>query len=261
MPWARRPSIFLLAALAFSLGACQSTPEAGPCEAVFRFENVRKDSASAGQDEWADIARVLRRYARKPLPPPRTSNARSLPGGEVRTCEVAVALGSAGDLGRIEAELQRLASQHSAERRLDFNLERAQMLYRSNFVAADLEVRLRGVTQPGFDVGIFTSPGRKAAGTVAGRSGAWTVRLPTVPEHRYVYGYSQDPEGRVRTRFFKIDVSQMQQETVTREEFIDSVGVDPDRMRAEAARRKPDDRTPPSSREARRPPRDRDEDW
>ncbi|MBX3357122.1 MAG: hypothetical protein KF745_01710 [Phycisphaeraceae bacterium] len=222
-----RPLLMLLAAALFAAApGCKSTPTTGPCPIVYRFENVHRQGA---KDEWLDIIKVLNRYTVKPVPAPKVTDVKTLPGkAEVRTCEVAVTLPSMADIADVELELQNLNEARRGAHKLEFSLDRAVMTYRSNFVAAGLDVTLRGITNPGFIVGVFLDPADYPVVTRATRSGNWSIPISAVPETRSIYGYSRDPDRSARTRYFVIDVNTMRQEFVSKSQYMAAVDFDPD---------------------------------
>ena len=202
------------------LTGCDS---AGPAkrniEVVYRFENLRKQASG---DEWAAIKPVLDRASLRPVEVNK-SRPRNLGSVEVATYEAKCVLPSLLEFEKVQADLEALAASegHAGNKdRIETYLSRVNAVYQSNFVAATVNVAVSGASVSGHHIRIYGTPGEPPTETTAGYNGIWVVRLNVVPQTQWVYGLSEDPSGRIPTRYFKINVATRKQERVEEPEFL-----------------------------------------
>lgn len=214
---------FALAAgcLAAGLSGCAGTPQR-PVEVVYRFEGVR---SGPDGDEWAMVRDVLQRHSTGPIREERKRRA-SIGGGaggggiEISDCRAVVTLPGFAAADAIRDELDQLSASSVGGSRIEFSLIDAAILYRGNTVAAGVQLHVAGFATQGFRVKLFPSPDAEVIVLTAGRNGLWNARLPVAPPDGWLYGLAEDPAGKVRTRYFRVNVSTQRQEEVDPDAFF-----------------------------------------
>ncbi len=217
----------VVALLAAVLGGCSHDgPSRTNIDVVYRFENLRtpvldakvKAPAAGGTDEWSPVRRILEDACGKSVQVNRYA-IRSLGTMEVATYEAKCVLPTFDTFNKIESELEALGSP-GGKGRVETYLCQMSATYKSNFVQATVNVTVSGASVGGNRVRVYGIPGDPPAETVVGSGGIWTVRLPVVPDTKWVYGLSEDPGNRIPTRYFRINVTTRQQERVEEQEFL-----------------------------------------
>lgn len=217
----RSPNILLLAlalAAAAFLPACQSsTSSLKNVDVVYRFDNVRKTESF---DEWNEVRAVLAKHANTVTS--SVDGVRS-PGGagrpEVRSYKAVVNVPTIAAVDRIQADLEQLSSKRVAGDRIHFALANLQADYRSNILTAGVESIVGGYATPGYTVLVHPFEGAPPARTKAGSDGRWTQRLSTLPQTRWVYASVQDPARKLPDKFYRINISTQQQESIDASEY------------------------------------------
>ncbi len=224
MSMARIVLVVLAATLGMGVGGCSdSGPTRANIDAVYRFENLRtplRDAkgSSTGPDEWSPVLKVLEDACGKSVKVYR-SGVRSLGTMEVATYEARCTLPKFETLTTIESELEALGVAGGRDR-VETYLCQVNSTYKSNFVQAAVNMTISGVSVSGNRIRIYGAPGEPPAETTAGYGGVWTVRLSVVPETKFVYGLSEDPTGKIPTRYFRMNVATRQQDRMEEAEFL-----------------------------------------
>lgn len=208
----------MIAALLLALmpAACESAaPARRNVEVIYRFENLRKQPSS---DEWAAIKPILDRASTKPITVQR-SGVRTVGTMQIANYEARCILPTLGAFERVQAELDTLAAREPRGSRIETYLSGVSATYKSNFVVATVNIAVSGVAVTGHRIRVFSAPGEPPVETTAGAAGVWVVRLAVLPQTQWVYGLSEDPSGRIPTRYFRINIATRQQETIQENEF------------------------------------------
>jgi hypothetical protein len=208
---------------AWPTGCADSLPARRNIEVVYRFENLRKQTASGAgaMDEWSAVKSILDGVSSRPVVVSRFG-VRTLGTLEIADYEAKCLLPSLAEFGKVQADLEALGSgDHGGRReRVETFLNQVSATYKSNFVAATVNVGLSGAGVAGHRLRIYGMPGNPPVETTVGSSGIWVVRLEVVPQTQWVYGMSEDPAGRIPTRYFRMNVSTKQQERVEEAAFV-----------------------------------------
>lgn len=128
--------------------------------------------------------------------------------------------GSIRDLETIHRGLETLSQKKfGASERVEFKITEAecQLGYISNYVQPEIEITLRGRTDPRATVTLF-----KHVGDQIKLSGPdWETVILLVPDHNFVYGYSTvtTPRGESVTKYFRINVFTQHEESLDGYEF------------------------------------------
>jgi len=226
----RRSSVAIIAALPLlaALPACESS---GPSqrrdiEVVYRFENLRKtpgERGGGGLDEWAVVKPILDHASSRPVEV-RQSERRTIGALELATYEARCTLPTVRDFEQVQSDLEALGAKDEHGERTEAFLSQIRATYRSNFVAATVNVAVSGVSVSGHRIRLWAHPNLPPSETTAGGGGIWVARLAVVPETRWVYGLSEDPRpasaGGIPTRYFRINVNTRKQERVEEPDFL-----------------------------------------
>ncbi len=216
----RSPLLLLACTLLTGLlCGCESTGSAKRnLQVTYRFENLRKSPTT---DEWAAVKAVLDRRSVRSVDA-RPTNSRTIGNLQLFTYEARVVLPSVRDLEQVQIDLEALArgsARPGPGGRVEVFLTQLQADYRTNFVAATTTTSVSGVAPRGHRVRVMAGAGLPAIETRVNSSGVWRAELPVVPPDGWVYGVSEDPEGVVPSRFFRLNVSTKAQERVDEAEF------------------------------------------
>lgn len=203
------------AAAGLLLAGCASTPRARSVEATYRFDGVRRGT---GFDEWPAIRGVLERHSATPIRESR-ERPKAIGSAELSTYTVQVTLPNMAEADAINTELDDLASQRLGGSRVEFGLTETLFRFRSNAVAAAVNLYVSGFATEGCTVRLFPDPEADPIIVRAGRAGMWNTKLPSAPVDGWLYGLSEDPAGKLRTRYFRVNVSTQRQEQVEEAEF------------------------------------------
>lgn len=196
------------------VAGCSSTPSAQPVEVTYRFEGVR---AGGGLDDWKAVREVLAERSQTPIREDRRRRA-SVSGIELSDISATVTLPSFAAADEVQQEIAAMAASDGTP--VDFALVNAAVNYRGNAVAAGVEVFVAGFAPRGFRVRLFPTEQGDPMTVTAGRNGLWNARLAVSPADGWLYGLSEDPDGKVRTRYFRINVANQKQEDVAPDEFV-----------------------------------------
>jgi hypothetical protein len=227
------PGLLLIAAC--MAGGCASAPtESKSFEVVYRFENVRKQGSF---DEWTSIASILNGHSGTPVKP-EFGRSRRVGESELREVSATVAVERFGTLDDIQAELDALSSspkesdggwlgaiglgddsKPAGSAGIEFSLADARLRYASNFVTSTVSVLVSGYTAKGNVVRLYLRADEPPVAVNAGTSGQWTARVNVLPEAKSIYGSSQDPSGRTRPKYFRINTSTLRHENISQSEF------------------------------------------
>lgn len=207
----------LTAAAALAPGCTTAPSDRTPVQAVFRFEGVRTGggAASAGGDEWSAIRGILQKHSSTTVIEERRKRA-TVGGAEISDYRATLTLPRMSVADDIHRDIEAL---RSGEGRMEFGLTETQIAYRGNTVAAGISLYVTGFATQGFRVRLFPGPAADPIELTAGRNGMWTTKLNMAPEDGWIYGLAEDPAGKVRTRYFRVNVSTQRQELVDEAEF------------------------------------------
>lgn len=221
---------------AAALAACSgSETGSGEIPVLLRFENVRKD---ASLDEWAAIAHILNKHSSQEVKP-RFARTRRVAGADLRDVSAVVTVDNFSTLDKIHTEILDLASTRvggdstwlssmgltgkSGGQTIDFSINDATVNYQSAFVTSEVSVIISGQTTPNSLVKLHLKPGEPPLALTANRSGAWSTRVNLLPETREMYGSAEDPKGRTRTKYFRINLNTLRHENIAEEDFFEAV--------------------------------------
>ncbi len=207
-------------------GCSDSGPAKRNIDAVYRFENLRTPTPGAGDksvlggtDEWSPLKSILDRASAKPVVVNRFA-VRTLGNVEIANYEAKCVLPTLAEFSRVQADIESLgAADRPGRDRIETYLSGISATYKSNFVLATVNVGVSGAGVTGHRVRIYGMPGDAPVETTVGSSGIWSARLSVVPETKWVYGLSEDPVGKVPTRYFRVNVTTRAQERVEEAEF------------------------------------------
>lgn len=207
----------LVVAGSLTSGCSTTTAERTPVQAVFRFEGVRTGggTSAASGDEWSAIRAILQKHSRSPIVEERRRRA-TIGNAEIADYRATLTLTQMAVADDIHREIDAL---RSSEGRMEFGLVDTQIAYRGNTVAAGVSLYVTGFATQGFRVRLFPGPATDPIELTAGRNGMWTTKLSSAPEDGWLYGLAEDPAGKVRTRYFRVNVSTQKQELVDEAEF------------------------------------------
>ncbi len=227
--------IFTAIGAAFFAGCSGSGTSSGEIPVLLRFENVRKD---ASLDEWAAIAHILNKHSSQEVKP-RFARTRRVAGADLRDVSAVVTVDSFSTLDEIHQEILELASTRvggdsswlssmgltstSGGQTIDFSIHDTTVTYQSAFVTSAVSIVISGQTTPNSVVKLHLKPGEPPLALTANRSGAWSTRVDVLPETREVYGSAEDPKGRTRTKYFRINLNTLRHENITEEDFFDGL--------------------------------------
>jgi hypothetical protein len=206
--------VMVLAALGSAAGC--STATRAPVDVTYRFEGVR---SGGGVDEWAPIRAILQKHSAGAV---REERRRRATVGAVDSVDVRamVTLPGMAAADEIHDELTALAQTSIGGSRVEFGLVDAAVLYRGNTVAAGVQLYVAGFATQGFVVKLFPSAEAEPVVLTAGRNGMWSAKLPIAPAGGWLYGLAEDPAGKARTRYFRVNVSNQNQEQVEEADFF-----------------------------------------
>lgn len=219
--------LMVLGMAACFLGGCSdSGPAKRNIDAVYRFENLRTPTPGAGDksilggpDEWSPVKSILDRASAKPVVVNRFA-VRTLGNVEIANYEARCVLPTLAEFSRVQTDIESLgAADRPGRDRIETYLSGISATYKSNFVLATVNVGVSGAGVNGHRVRIYGAPGDAPVETTVGSSGIWTARLSVVPETKWVYGLSEDPAGKVPTRYFRVNVTTRAQERVEEAAF------------------------------------------
>jgi hypothetical protein len=217
----RLPATLLLLALLTLLPACgSSTPVRRNVEVIYRFENLRRpaDAKSTARDEWLPIRAILDRAAAKPIQVTK-SGVRTYGNLEVANFEARCTLPTTDVFQSVQAEIEALNVPDRRDR-VETTLSSLAALYKSNFILAAATVTVTGASVAGHHIRLYPGPGMPAVDTNADSSGLWTAPIAVVPDTQWVYGFTEDPQARVPTKYFRINLATRAQEPVDEGEFL-----------------------------------------
>lgn len=219
--------LIVLGVAAMWLGGCSDSGSAKRnVDAVYRFENLRTPTPGAGgksvpsgPDEWSPVKSILDRASAKPVTVNRFA-VRTLGNVEIANYEAKCVLPTLVEFSKVQADIEALAAADRPGReRIETYLSGISATYKSNFVLATVNVTVSGAGVTGHRVRIHEMPGAAPVETTIGSGGTWSARLSVVPETKWVYGLSEDPAGKVPTRYFRVNVTTRAQERVEEAEF------------------------------------------
>lgn len=219
--------VMVLGVAAMWLGGCSdSGPAKRNIDAVYRFENLRTPTPAAGgknllggPDEWSPVKSILDRASAKPVTVNRFA-VRTLGNVEIASYEAKCVLPTLAAFSKVQTEIEALgAADRPGRDRIETYLGGISATYKSNFVLATVNVAVSGAGVTGHRVRIYGMPGDTPVETTIGSGGTWSARLSVVPETKWVYGLSEDPAGKVPTRYFRVNVTTRAQERVEEAEF------------------------------------------
>lgn len=205
----------LVIAASLVSGCSTTSVERGPVPAVFRFEGVRSGAAAGAGDEWSAIRSILQRYSTTTVIEERRRRA-TIGSAEISDYRATLTLPRMAAADDIHRDIEAL---RSGEGKMEFGLIDTQIAYRGNTVAAGVSMYVTGFATQGFRVRLFPGPAADPIELTAGRNGMWTTKLAFAPEDGWLYGLAEDPAGKVRTRYFRVNVSTQKQELVDEAEF------------------------------------------
>lgn len=123
------------------------------------------------------------------------------------------------DLEIIHGALHALSQKTIGNERVEFKIieGECQLGYLSNYVLPDIEIVLRGRTDPRAETHLFTQEGKEEVF----KGDSWKITIRLVPGHNYVYGYSKitTPRGERIPKHFRINVFTQREETLDKKEF------------------------------------------
>jgi hypothetical protein len=203
------------------MAGCESAPAVRNIDAVYRFENLRTETRPGegrpARDEWREIRPILERASAKKIDVSR-SGVRTYGSLEFANYECRCVLRSLGDVVRVQSELDALRAGEGG--RVETYLAQLTATYKSNFVLATVSVGVSGATVAGNRVRIFALPWEPPVETTASSTGIWTAHVSVVPESTWIYGVSEDPNGKMPAEYFRINVSTRKLERVEESEFL-----------------------------------------
>ncbi len=212
----RKPlTAFHIAGLAGSVmlaAGCTSTAPARAVPATYRFDAVR---SGGGADEWSAIRDILQKHSTTKIVEERRRRA-SMGVNEVSDYRATLTLPNMAAADQINTEVAALAS---GPAQMEFGLVDTQIGYRGNTVAAGVTLFVSGFATQGNRVRLFPGATADPIELTAGRNGLWSAKLTSAPDDGWLYGVSEDPSGKVRSRYFRVNVSSQKQERVDEAEF------------------------------------------
>jgi hypothetical protein len=215
-------TLFLLLSAYLLLPACGSpAPARRNIEVLYRFENLRRPAdakSTTVKDEWLPIRLILDRAATKPLTVTKSS-VRTYGNLELANYEARAVIPTLDTFQSVQAQLEALATTGNRDQRVETTLSSLAALYKSNFILATANITVSGASVAGHHIRIYTGPGEPYVDATADSGGFWTAQLTIVPDTKWVYGLSEDPNDRVPTKYFRINLATRAQEPVPEAEF------------------------------------------
>lgn len=206
-------AILLLMPLA--CGCTGTAPTMRNVAVEYRFENVRDAPDSS---EWERIKAVLARYVKSVNG--EVIRERSVGKTNIRTYRARLVLPDLSAVAAIHADLEALRQSPRPAERLDFRFDGLAASYRSSFVTAGVSTLVSGFTVEKNIVRLFTEPKGPPIETIQGQGGMWSARLQGVPADKWVYGVSEDPKGLLPPRYFRVNATTLQTESLDESEFV-----------------------------------------
>lgn len=231
-----RPLTLLALTLAAALLPACSDNTARPHNigVTYRFENVRRQG---GFDEWTHISGILAQHSRQPVKPD-FKRVRRVGDADLRDISAEVFVDDFATLDKIQSDLDKLGDAHEMAEpswlasigladdpkpatgdMLDFSLAEMSLRYTSNFVTSETSVVISGHTTRGNLVQLFIRDGEPPVTATANSNGTWSARIKVLPETQHIYGQSQDPSGRTRPKYFRIQLATLRHENISQSEF------------------------------------------
>lgn len=191
---------------------CQSAAPERPIAATYRFDAVR---SGGGADEWSAIRDILQKHSTTKIVEERKRRA-TMGVNEINDYRASVTLPNMAAADEINSEITALAS---GTDHMEYGLVDTQIGYRGNTVAAGVTLFVSGFATQGNRVRLFPGAAADPIELVAGRNGLWSAKLTSAPDDGWLYGVSEDPSGKVRSRYFRVNVSTQKQELVDEADF------------------------------------------
>lgn len=201
-----------VAGWALLAAGCETASPARAVPATYRFDAVR---SGGGADEWSAIRDILQKHSTTKIVEERRRRA-TMGVNEISDYRATLTLPNMAAGDEINAEIAALASGPAS---MEFGLVDAQVSYRGNTVAAGVTLFVSGFATQGNRVRLFPGADADPIELTAGRNGLWSAKLASAPDDGWLYGLSEDPSGRVRSRYFRVNVSNQKQEVVSEADF------------------------------------------